>query len=52
MPRRLLEEPHGQRNPSDEKKINEEAQRKREKEEHERGLQKLREFAEIMSHAP
>lgn len=45
MPR-LLEEPHGQRNPS------EEAQKRREKEEHERGLQKLREFAEIMSHAP
>ena len=54
MPR-LLEEPHGQRNPSEERK-------KREKEEtdrlfepvekHERGLQKLREFAEIMSHAP
>lgn len=40
-----LEEPHGQRNPSEERK-------KREKEEHERGLQKLREFAEIMSHAP
>lgn len=51
MPR-LLEEPHGQRNPSEERKINEEAQKKREKEKHERGLQKLREFAEIMSHAP
>ena len=51
MPR-LLEEPHGQRNTSEERKINEEAQKKRELEEHERGLQKLREFAEIMSHAP
>ena len=49
MPRRLLEEPHGQRNPSEEKKINEEAERKREQE---CGLQKLREFAEIMSHVP
>ena len=47
-----LEEPHGQRNPSEERKINEEAQKKREQEKHERGLQKLREFAEIMSHAP
>lgn len=48
MPRRLLEEPHGQRNPSEERRINEEAERKR----NEQGLQKLRDFAELMSHVP
>ena len=40
MPR-LLEEVRGQRNPTEEKQINEAAERKRQQE----GLQRLREFA-------
>ena len=49
MPRRLLEEPHGQRNPSEEKKINEEAEKKRKDEE---ARKRLQEFADMMSSIP
>lgn len=48
MPRRLLEEVSGQRNPSEEKRINEEAEKRRNEQE----LQKLKDFAELMCHVP
>ena len=48
MPR-LLEEPRGQRNPSEEKKINEEAEKKRKDEE---ARKRLQEFADMMSSIP
>ena len=47
MPKRLLEEPRGQRNPTEEKQINEAAERKRRDEEARR---RLEEYAEMMSH--
>ena len=47
MPRRLLEEPHGQRNPTEEKQINEAAERRRRDEE---ARKRLEDFAEMMSH--
>ena len=49
MPR-LLEEPRGQRNPSEERKINEAAERRRREEDEARARRRLEEYAEMMSH--
>lgn len=49
MPRRILEEPHGQRNPSDEKRINAEAEQKRKDEE---ARKRLQDFCDMMSSIP